>query len=290
MSWIPSEAVTGAPKLGFEAGVTHYDPPPPDVLDDVESLNSSDRFRFANSLRAWIEVADGSIVDHGQDGGLHIGVTNMQVAGRTLSIPAVGLPVLQPEPVVSAESVCFMQTVGGRTGAPLPRRISRPPYVRLGAPLVWTTLAVTLFADGRSTLALTGASPFPRHWVYDGSGALVAKSGLMDFKSWTAQSGPEQTPWGAEDSPAVVTAVETAVERSLSNVIMRGGAKPDIRVLAAGSSLVEQGAGARTSSCCSTGCSSPRWMARRWPNTGRARCWGSGRCSSPACGRRRCGR
>ena len=35
LSWIPSEAVTGANKPMFELGIAHYDNPPPDVLDGV---------------------------------------------------------------------------------------------------------------------------------------------------------------------------------------------------------------------------------------------------------------
>jgi len=36
LSWIPSEAVTGATKGVFEMGVTHYDDPPPDVIEDLD--------------------------------------------------------------------------------------------------------------------------------------------------------------------------------------------------------------------------------------------------------------
>jgi hypothetical protein len=56
LSWIPSEAVEGGTRLAFDAGFTHYDDPPPDQLDDLEALRDADRFRFANVLRAWIEV------------------------------------------------------------------------------------------------------------------------------------------------------------------------------------------------------------------------------------------
>ena len=39
ITWIPSEAISGMPKLPFEMGVAHYDEPPPDprrvgVVDD----------------------------------------------------------------------------------------------------------------------------------------------------------------------------------------------------------------------------------------------------------------
>jgi hypothetical protein len=67
ISWIPSEAVTGLPKLPFEVGVGHYDEPPPDHLGahEIDRIRESDRFCEANFLRAWIDVEDGRIVDHG---------------------------------------------------------------------------------------------------------------------------------------------------------------------------------------------------------------------------------
>lgn len=84
------------------------------------------------------------------------------------------------------------------------------------SPLVWTTLAVTLHADGRTEGTLEGASPFPRHWVYGPDDRLTLKAGLTDITAWAAQAGPDRTPWGDEDSPVLVTAAETALERRLS--------------------------------------------------------------------------
>ncbi len=55
----------------------------------------------------------------------------------------------------------FVQTTGGRTALPAPRPVRPPPYVQWQAPLVWTTLSLTLHADGRAEYALTGASRFP---------------------------------------------------------------------------------------------------------------------------------
>ena len=43
LSWIPSEAVTGANKSVFEIGFTHYDDPPPDVIEDLDALRDTDR-------------------------------------------------------------------------------------------------------------------------------------------------------------------------------------------------------------------------------------------------------
>src|SRR5437660_198714 len=175
ISWIPSEAVTGMTKLGFEVGLGHYDPPLPDVVDDLEALRSADRFRFANELRAWIEVDDGQVVAWGHSGHGHIGSTTLQVGPKAVVFPAVAFPDLQPEPEVSDTAVRFVQTAGGRTGVPAPRRVRRPPFVQVAAPLAWSTLALTIRADGSSDWEVVGASPFPRHWVYDRSGALAAK-------------------------------------------------------------------------------------------------------------------
>ena len=73
---------------------------------------------------------------------------------------------------------------------------------------------------------MAGASKFPRHWIYDATGALAAKAGLADFRDWYRTQFGKRTPWGREDSRAYVTAVETALERQLSSTIMRGGEKP----------------------------------------------------------------
>jgi CRP-like cAMP-binding protein len=78
--------------------------------------------------------------------------------------------------------------------------------------------------------------------VYDGAGQLCAKAGLHDFKDWWRHSFGKHTPWGDEDSPAFVTAVETALERELAGRIMHGDAKPAIRTVKAGATLTEQGA------------------------------------------------
>jgi hypothetical protein len=101
---------------------------------------------------------------------------------------------------------------------------------------------LTLHADGTSEFELIGASAFPRHWVYDASGALSAKAGMADFKDWWRHSFGKHTPWGDEDSPALVTAVETALERELAGHIMRDGATSSIRKVKEGGLLTEQGA------------------------------------------------
>lgn len=102
-------------------------------------------------------------------------------------------------------------------------------------------VALTLDAGGHSAPDLVAASPFPRHWVYDHERRLIAKSGLVDFESWYHEELDAHTPWGDEHSAPVVALAETALERELSNRIMRSGAAPEIRRLEAGRVLIEQG-------------------------------------------------
>ena len=242
VSWIPSEAVTGMTRLPFDMGVTRYDDPPPDRMHDLEGLLASDKFRFANELRAWVQVENGQIVDSGYSGRGHINVSTVRIGRREAAFAAVPLPDIQRQPEIRDGAVRFVQTAGGRTGLPAPRRVRRPPYLQIAAPLAWTTLSLTIDQEGRSHSDVVGASPFPRHWIYDESRSLSAKTGSIDFKSWYRDAFGKHTPWGDTDSPVFVTAVETALERELSRTIMRARQRPGRRRLSADESLVEQGA------------------------------------------------
>jgi len=246
LSWIPSEAVTGLTDASFKAGFTHYDQAPPDVLGPdipatVEALRAADRFRFANHLGADATFdADGRCVEAHYTGGGTIGATTIRL-GRHFTVAAVSLPDRQLPPEIGDGWVRFTQTAGGRTGLPAPRTVRRAPFVQFVAPIAWSTLELVLHADGHAEGRMIGASPFPRHWIYDGTGTLAAKTGMTDFRDWAARAFGPHTPWGDEESPALVTAVETALERELSNVIMRGGTKPQIRRLAEQECLTTQG-------------------------------------------------
>jgi len=241
ISWIPSEAIDGLSKLPFELGITHYDQPPPDRLESIEELRSSDRFRAANELRAFIEVEDGDIVDFGHLGRGYIGATTVRAGPAAIHFPAVHLPDIRPEPEVGRISVRFVQTVGGRMGLPTPRPVPQRPYAQFWPSIAWTTLALTIEADGRAGHEVLGASPFPRHWIYDDEGRLVQKSGVIDFHTWFNRSFGDRTPWGTFDGPTVMSAVESALERQLSTAIMRGAAKPVMRHLNIGEPLITQG-------------------------------------------------
>lgn len=240
VSWIPSEAVEGLPKLPFTFGVAHYDDPPPDRVDQIDTMHRADLFREANELKAWIEVEDGKIVDYGHYGRGRIGLTRLKLGPKEIAVPAVAMPTLQGTEV-GPDWVRFIQTAGGRTGVPAPRGVRGKPYFQFHSAIAWTTLALTIYADGTAKHALVGASSFPRHWVYDSNGALVEKSGVIDFDKWYREAHEQNTPWGSEDSPAVVTAVETAVERDLSLEIMRGEGKRTPTTFSVGDLVVEQG-------------------------------------------------
>ncbi|MCA1830335.1 MAG: cyclic nucleotide-binding domain-containing protein [Actinomycetota bacterium] len=254
LSWIPTEAISGMTKVPFATGMAHWDEVPPDQLDDLEVLRKEDRFRFANNLRAWVEIDDapetwqgrtlsrgtGRITASGFSGAGLIGSTTLKLGKKAMTFAAVPLETQQQ--IEKGDGfVRFTQTAGGRTGVPAPRPVPHPPFFQFHAPIAWTTLQLTIYADGRSEFELKGASPFPRHWVYDHAGTLVSKSGLIDYKDWAKHAFGARTPWGDEDSPAVVAQVETALEHELSFMIMRKDRKPRYKKIKKGKTLTEQG-------------------------------------------------
>src|SRR5215217_2336948 len=123
LSWIPSEAVKGPLKLGFEAGFTHYDQVPPEHLGSLHALQATDRFRFLNHLSAWIEVEEGRIVDagYGEENGGMMGSTTVKVGPAKTVFQGVGLEDITRDADWGVESATFAQTTGGRTGLPAPR-------------------------------------------------------------------------------------------------------------------------------------------------------------------------
>ncbi len=243
ISWIPSEAITGPVRLPLDVGIGHYDDPPPDAIDDVAGFVASDRCRFANELRAWAEFdTHGRVVDAGYSGDAHVGGTSMRIAGRSIVVPGVANPLIQLPPERADGSARFVQTAGGRTGAPMPRPVRQAPFVRIASPTAWTTLALTIHADGSAEHEVLDTSPFPRHWIYDADRQLSHKSSTIDFQTWAETAVGDHTPWGDAPPPqAHITAVESALERELSSQIMRTGGKPEFRRLEQGAELMRQG-------------------------------------------------
>ena len=242
ITWIPSDAIEGMTKLPFELGVAHYDDPPPDRLEDLDALREQDAFREANELRAFVEVdGDGKVVDAGHLGRGLIGVTRIKLGPKELSFPAVKYPALQNEPEVGDGWVRFTQTAGGRMGLPAPRRVRGKPFFQIASASAWTTLQLVIYTDGTAKAALIGASPFPRHWIYDHAGTLVEKSGSIDFDAWYREVYGAKTPWGESDWDTLVTPAESELERELSASLMKSGAKLERRKLDEGETLVREG-------------------------------------------------
>jgi hypothetical protein len=220
LSWIPPAAVEGVFELPFGRGIAHYDKPPPDESPDVDLLLDADAIRFANQVRARIDVQDGRICDHGMTGGGRLGSTTVHLRKRGHTFAGVALPDLVAEPEVFADRVRFRQTCGGHTGAPVPRAISRPPFVRIAAPLAWSTIALTLYADGTSESEIVDASAFPRHYLYDSAGQLTHKTALIRYKDWLHRSEEQRSPWAGVHEPIPTTQVKQQAERSLADTIL----------------------------------------------------------------------
>lgn len=238
ISWLPSEAISSTiVALPFELGVTHYDEPPSDTLGDFAAEAERGAFRFANRLSAYIDVEDGRIVDSGHTGRGYIGATLVRLGPAQVRFPTIGYPDIVTGPDPAGDGLRFVQTSGGRTSLPSPR-LGTTGRVGLAPPPVWTTLALTIHPDGSSEHELLGASPFPRHWVYDTEGRLAEKSGLIDFSAWYRSRQTDPNPWGGADTPVLVSAVESELERGLSTLMVDS---VDRRRLEPGDTLVRQG-------------------------------------------------
>ena len=297
VSWIPSEAVTGITKGAFEAGFAHYDDAPPDdigpdIAGDVGGTAGGRRLPLRQPSRRLRRVRRRRLGRRRRLPRWRRRSARPRCgSASSFTVAAVSLPDRQHEPEIGDGWVRFTQSAGGRTGFPAPRAVRRPPFVQYVAPIAWSTLR----ADAPRRRAQRGpprrgVAVSPPLGLRRSRASSAAKSGLIDYKDWAGHAFGKHTPWGDEESPALVTEVETALERQLSSVIMHGAAKPEIRRIKAGTALTEQGAEAASSSSCSTACSSSRSTASKWPRSARVRWWGSGPCSRAAPARRRCGR
>ena len=242
LSWIPSELIPGLMRVPFDVGMTHYDEPPPDRLDDPDAdlarLRRAGRFRFVNRIHAAARVEGGRVVgvDLRRGTGGIIGLTNL--LGGAVRFPAIQMPDVRTVEVAEDGSHAVVrQTSGGRAPLPAPRMVRGRP--RLVAPLVWTTLELRLDADGSATHRVVGASAFPRHWVYGADGRLVEKVAVTDAAAWLHEMTEEENPWRGVESAAVTSVVETELERRLSSQVM--GSRPRVEHLAPGATLFEQG-------------------------------------------------
>jgi hypothetical protein len=186
----------------------------------LDALLGADAIRFANQLRAWIDVEDGRIRGQGMTGGGRLGSTTVRLRKAGLTFAAVALPDLVEPPEVLADGVRFRQTCGGHTGAPVPRPVPSAPFVRVSAPLAWSTILLTLHADGSSESEIADASLFPRHYLYDSAGRLTHKSALIRYKDWLRRSEEQHSPWAGVRQAVPMAAVKAEAERSLADTIL----------------------------------------------------------------------
>jgi hypothetical protein len=161
LSWIPQGAVEGYNRLPFGLRVAHFDPPPPEVLGDLDELQADDRFRFANRLEAWIEVQDGRIVDAGQGGGGRINVTKVATGRPASRSPRSPCPTCGPTQR-SAPLGRGLSRPRAVRPASHPRRVRHEPYLQVGGPVTWSTLALTIHSDGtvEPERGLSGIAPY----------------------------------------------------------------------------------------------------------------------------------
>ena len=241
ITWLPLEALRALEVMPFELAATHYDDPPPDVIENVEELRRADAFREINELSAWIDVEGDTIVAYGHDGRGLASESPPELGPQQMGFPDVGFPVIRSQPEVGDGWVRFVQTAGGRVGVPVPRRVPGKSYSRLGPVSAWTTLQLVIHADGRAHGTLVSASPFPLHWIYDAQGRLIRKTDMVDVAEWYREAFGEETPWGREDSLAFAQVVASALERELAAPILRSGAPVARRRLRQGDTLVNQG-------------------------------------------------
>jgi len=218
----------------------HYDPPPPLMLTDLESMRRRGEFRFANRLSAWIEVEDGEIRDSGYSGGMIMGVTPFTAGPLRIMLPTKRNPEIRHTPRIDGDEATFVQTAGNRPGFSFVRPSIHPPFLLTRPFAIWTTVELKIKTDGSCTQRFVGASPFPRHWLYDNESRLVEKAALTRPQVWLRTVFGTHTPWGGEDEAPDVAPAETELERMLSEQIMQGGEHPSVRKLGAGEFLFRQ--------------------------------------------------
>jgi len=164
ISWIPSEAVTGAPGWPSDAGFTHYDDPRP-----PRSMTSrhcgADKVRFANVLPGRNPNGAGQTPNVATAGAVSSCDTTIKRAGVRHTFQNGPAPDLRRDPERGDGWVRFVQPWAGRTAARA-AQVRHKPYIQWQAPLVWTTLSLTLHADGTAETAMTGGEQsVPRHWI-----------------------------------------------------------------------------------------------------------------------------
>jgi hypothetical protein len=120
----------------------------------------------------------------------------------------VELPDLQQAPERRDTEVRFVQTTGGRTGLPAPRRVKHPPFLHSARRRCGRRSRSPCAPTAPPTSRCSGEQN-SRHWVYDAEGKVAAKVGLANFKDWYRGAFGKHTPWGAHAESQALVTVET---------------------------------------------------------------------------------
>ncbi|MEO5839539.1 MAG: cyclic nucleotide-binding domain-containing protein, partial [Acidimicrobiales bacterium] len=169
-----------------------------------------------------------------------MGLTPITAGPLRVMLPTKANRDIQWQATVTANRATFVQTAGGRPGFSLLKPTLRWPFLVTRPFTIWTTLELTIDANGTCAGKLIGASPYPRHWVYGDDGALVSKSALTRNRVWARTNFGSHTPWGGQDQVPDVADAETQLERALADQIMHREERPTVRELRAGDVLFRQ--------------------------------------------------
>ena len=253
-------------ELAFRLGIAHYDPPPPETLEDLEALRAGDRSVCQPS--AGLDRGRGR--PHRRPRPRRRHQDRQHHPAPRLARPDLrrpGLPGRAP------------QARAGRRLGPV-HAVGRRPHRRAGAAAHPPPAVRPVDRPGRPV------DPRPRHHPHRRPGHLRGRRGHPSrgtgSTTTTARWSPRRPdrlrplvprdraaahPWGDEDSPArFVVAAETALERRLSVAIIdgiprSGGCRP-------ARPWSSRAIPAPTSTSCSTACSGSRSTARRSPSLG----------------------
>ena len=237
LSWIPSEAIAGmATKMPFETGIAHYDAAPPDVIEDIDALQRERPLPLRQPAHG---VGRGRGRAHRRPRPVrrraHL-LDPAALGSKQAAFEAIALPDLHPEPEVAGTEVTLL---------PDRRRPHRRARPAAGAPgALRAVLRPAGVDDARAHAAAptarrrsrsTGASTFPRHWVYDRDSKLALKSGMIDFANWYRRAFGKHSPWGDQRLPGASPPRWRPPSSASCRVqLMQGGAKPKIKNVKAG--------------------------------------------------------
>ena len=280
--------------MPFEIGIAHYDDPPPEVIGRPRGAARGRPLPLRQpAARPGSRSRTGRSSGHGHGGQGLIGSTTLRlgqarghVRGRSRC------PTCGPSPRSATAGSASCRPPAGAPACPPRGAVRPPPFVQFGAPLAWTTLALTMHADGSVRARAGRRQPVP------------PPLGLRRRRQARGQVRPHRLQARGTAAPSASTrrgATRTrrrwsprSRPRSSASCRRRScaaGRSPTVRKIKAGNDARPSRATRATScSCCSTASSPSTSTASRWPSSGRARCSASGPCSRAACARPRCGR